>query len=383
MKISTMLSALSALGADYYTGVPDSQLSPLCDYLISTYGFSPENHIVAANEGGAVGLAAGHYLATGRPAVVYLQNSGLGNIVNPVCSLVHEKVYSIPMVFIVGWRGQPGVNDEPQHIFQGEITRELLDLLEIPHAVIEKGTTEAEFTAMMEACGKQLAAGKQFAFVVTKGALESEGGQKHPRDRDYPLSREQALTAVINSCRPGDIFVSTTGKLSRELFELRERLHQGHGCDFLTVGSMGHSLMIAAGVATGHPDRRVFCLDGDGAVLMHQGAMAVAAAMRLENLTHVLFNNSAHESVGGIPTVGDQINFVAAAQAAGYHTAYRAETEEALYGCLTAVREKAGPHFLEIKINLKVRSDLGRPTTTPQENKRCLMRFLEKEGTGE
>lgn len=383
MKITTMLSALSALGADYYTGVPDSQLAPLCDYLVSAYGSSPERHIVAANEGGAVGLAAGHYLATGRPAVVYLQNSGLGNLVNPVCSLTHKKVYAIPMVFIVGWRGQPGVKDEPQHIFQGEITQKLLDCLDIPHVIVEKETTEAEFAGMAEACGKQLAAGGQFAFVIAKGALESGGTEKIRRNREFPLSREQALHAVIGSSRPGDIFVSTTGKLSRELFELREGLCQGHECDFLTVGSMGHSLMIAAGIAAGRPDRKVFCLDGDGAVLMHQGAMAVASSMHLENLTHVLFNNGAHESVGGIPTAGDWIDFVMAAQAAGYKTADRAETEEALRGCLAAVREKAGPHFLEIKINLEVRSDLGRPTATPQENKNALMRSLKGKGTRE
>lgn len=382
MKVSTMLSALSALGTDYFTGVPDSQLAPLCRYLVSVYGSVSEKHVVAANEGGAVSLAAGHYLATGHPAAVYMQNSGLGNIVNPVCSLIHEKVYSIPMVFIVGWRGRPGVKDEPQHVFQGEITRELLDLLGISNVVVEKETTDAEFEVMADECRRQLSAGRQFAFVIAKGALESEAGLSPLRKRDFRLSREQALSAVIGSCRCGDVFVSTTGKLSRELFELRERLHQDHGADFLTVGSMGHSLMIAAGIAAGCPERNVFCLDGDGASLMHQGAMAVAGAMRLENLTHILFNNAAHESVGGIPTVGDLTDFVVAARAVGYVSASRAETEDTLRDCLTAIQGKAGPHFLEIKINLEVRLDLGRPTTTPRENREALMRYLEGEEAG-
>lgn len=371
MKIYELLAALEA---DYYTGVPDSQLAPLCNYLLARYGIDPCRHVVAANEGAAVGLAAGHYLATGKYALVYLQNSGLGNIVNPVCSLIQEQVYAIPMVFIVGWRGQPGVKDEPQHIFQGQITRSLLDCLQIPHAVLGPATTSKQLDEMLICCRAQLAKKRQFAFLVEKGAFEEE---ERPRPRrDAPLSREQALCQVLNAAAGDALFVSTTGKLSRELYELRQKQDGGHGRDFLTVGSMGHSLMIAAGIAAARADHTVFCLDGDGAVLMHQGSMAVAASMRLSNLTHVLFNNAAHESVGGIPTVGDRIDFVQAAKAAGYRTACRTRTAQEICLCLREVAGQPGPHFLEIPVNLEVRGELGRPTSSPKQNKQELMQTL-------
>lgn len=375
MKIERFIQRISDLGVDCYTGVPDSQLSSLCDYLLEEFGLGNQKHIVAANEGGAVALAAGHYLATGHPALVYLQNSGIGNIINPVCSLIHSEVYAIPVVFVVGWRGQPQTKDEPQHVFQGKVTRELLKCVEIDNVVIAAETSDEEFEAMLAECSEHLKAQRPFAFVVSKGAFEEY--KKKKAHRDYPLSREQAVKIVTDFDEGNSFYVSTTGKLSRELFEVRKRNGQAHEKDFLTVGSMGHSIMIALGIASAHPQRQIFCLDGDGAAIMHMGSAAIAASSGSKNLVHLVFNNSAHESVGGIPTVGEKLDFVALARAMGYKTACRAEDEESLKQALREATVGTGPHFIEVVINLEVRKDLGRPTTPPLENRDAFMKQLQ------
>lgn len=373
MKIEYLLDEIEKLGVDFYTGVPDSQLRALCDTLMSRYGIGP-NHVIAANEGAAVGLAAGHYLATGKPAVVYMQNSGIGNAVNPVCSLVNDKVYAIPVLFIVGWRGEPGVHDEPQHIYQGEITRELLDCLGIQNYVISKDTTPEELSGYFSKIEAEFALGHQCALVVRKGALETDEKLKY--ENDYPLSREDVVKLFVEHMHERDIVVSTTGKLSRELFEAREERGEGHEKDFLTVGSMGHSSMIAMGIAREKKDRRVFCLDGDGAVLMHMGSLAVAGSTRMANFVHVLFNNGAHETVGGMPTVSAKVDYLNIARACGYENIFTAETKEEVTELFEKFEQIQGSVFVEVKTNLLSRADLGRPTTTPIQNKEAFMDFL-------
>ncbi len=373
MQIKYLLDEIEKLGVSFYTGVPDSQLRALCDTLMSRYGIG-EKHVIAANEGAAVGLAAGHYLATGNPAVVYMQNSGIGNAINPICSLVNDKVYAIPVLFIVGWRGEPGVHDEPQHIYQGEITRELLDCLGMQNYVISKDTSPEELAGYFSKIKEEFALGHQCALVVRKGALESDEKLKYAND--YPLSREDVVKLFVDHTDERDIIVSTTGKLSRELFEAREARGQGHEKDFLTVGSMGHSSMIAMGIAREKKERRVFCLDGDGAVLMHMGSLAVAGSAQLENFVHVLFNNGAHETVGGMPTVSEKIDYLEIAKACGYDNIYTAKTEEEVISLLEKIANAKGSVFAEVKTNLVSRADLGRPTTTPIQNKEAFMEFL-------
>lgn len=374
MKIEYLFEEIEKIGMDFYTGVPDSQLKAFCDTLMQRYGVG-ERHVIAANEGAAVGLAAGHYLATGNPAVVYMQNSGIGNAVNPICSLVNDKVYAIPVLFIIGWRGEPGIHDEPQHIYQGEITREILDCLNIKNYVISKETTEEELRADFDEIRKEFAVGHQCALVVRKGALETEIKMKY--ENDYPLSREEVVNIFVDNMREEDIVVSTTGKLSRELFEARENRGQGHEKDFLTVGSMGHSSMIAMGIAREKKDRYVFCLDGDGAVIMHMGSLAVAGSNKMRNFVHVLFNNGAHETVGGLPTVSESVDYPKLAQACGYENIFTAKTKEEVKGLFEKIYSAEGSVFVEIKTNLISRSDLGRPTTTPVQNKEAFMTFLE------
>ena len=269
MKVEK-LTAL--LGADFYTGVPDSQLKALCNYLMGTYGIDPKHHVIAANEGNCTALAAGYHLATGKVPVVYMQNSGEGNIINPVASLLNEKVYGIPMIFIIGWRGEPGVHDEPQHIYQGEVTLKLLEDMGIASYVIGKDTTDEEVEAAMAGFAPLLAQGKDVAFVIRKGALTTD--VKVAYANAYTMRREDVIRHIID-VTGNDPIISTTGKASRELFELRTARGESHRHDFLTVGSMGHSSSIALGVAAHQPDKKVWCIDGDGAILMHMGAMAV------------------------------------------------------------------------------------------------------------
>jgi phosphonopyruvate decarboxylase len=376
MDIDLFLSKLQSLGIEQYFGVPDSQLSPLCDRLYAQYG-NHGQHIVAANEGAAVALAAGHYLATGKPALVYMQNSGIGNIVNPVASLLNGAVYAIPSVFVIGWRGEPGVKDEPQHIFQGEITLSLLDVLNIPYFVISKDTTDDDFINYVQQAAEHIEKGEAVAFVIRKNALSSEKSVEYCNDRC--LTRENALAVIAGSAGAEDVFVSTTGKASRELYEIRERLDEGHARDFLTVGSMGHASMIATGIALSKPDRRIWCLDGDGAMVMHLGSALVLAKTRCLNLVHVVMNNGAHESVGGMPVAGGQADLTAIARAMGYTECFCVENAEELRRCVTGVHSAKGPIFIEVMISIESRRDLGRPTTTPQENKAAFMRFLSKE----
>lgn len=370
MKIDFLTSLL---GADFYTGVPDSQLKALCNYLMDKYGIDPQHHIIAANEGNCTALAAGYHLATGKVPVVYMQNSGEGNIINPVASLLNDKVYAIPMIFIIGWRGEPGVHDEPQHIYQGKVTLKLLEDMDIAFFVVGKDTTEAEAKEVFRNFREVLQAGKQVAFVIRKGAL-TEAPKMEYRNENKMVREE--IIRHIAAVSGRDPVISTTGKASRELFEIRAADGQGHGTDFLTVGSMGHASSIALGVALQKPGTRIWCIDGDGAVLMHMGAIAVIGANRPKNLIHIVINNGAHETVGGMPTVAGQTDLVAAAKACGYPNAVGVDNFEDLDRELAVAKERGELSLIEAKCSIGARDDLGRPTTTALENKENFMKTL-------
>ena len=371
MKVGTFTEIL---GAEFYAGVPDSLLRPLCDYLMDAFGTDPRRHMIAANEGNAAALAAGYHLATGKVPVVYLQNSGEGNLVNPAASLLHRQVYGIPVIFVVGWRGEPGVHDEPQHVYQGAITLKLLEDLGIPAFVIGPETGDEEVREAMAGFRPLLAEGRDAAFVVRKGGLTY--GKKRTYRNGYGLRREEAIRQIARAAG-GDPIVSTTGKASRELFEIREALKQDHSRDFLTVGSMGHASSIALGVALHRPQERVWCLDGDGALLMHMGAMAAIGQGRPRNLIHIVLNNAAHESVGGLPTAAGGLDIPAIARACGYPCALTAETAGALDEALREAKVRQDLCLIEVKCAIGARPDLGRPTTSPQENKRAFMERLQ------
>ena len=314
---------MEILGADFYTGVPDSQLKALCTCLMSRWGIDPQHHIIAANEGNCAALAAGYHLATGKVPVVYMQNSGEGNIINPAASLLNEKVYGIPVIFVIGWRGEPGVHDEPQHIYQGEVTVKLLDTMGIASYIVGRDTTEEELEQAMADFRARLAEGHDVAFVIRKEALTCDAKVKYHNDNQ--MVREEIIRHILTATGD-DPVVSTTGKASREVFELREARGEGHGRDFLTVGSMGHSSSIAMGVALQKPGTRVWCVDGDGAALMHMGAMAVIGQTNPKNLVHIVINNGAHETVGGMPTVAAGLRLTEVAKACGYEKVLHADT---------------------------------------------------------
>lgn len=364
-------------GIDCFAGVPDSLLKNICAYI--TDHCDAAHNIIAANEGAAVGIAAGHYLATARPACVYMQNSGEGNVINPLASLTDPEVYNIPVLLLIGWRGCPGVHDEPQHVKQGKVTTGLLNTMGINYDVLSKEEEKAEkqIAKAVEALKKK----DVYALVIEKDTFEDYKLQNVVKN-DLTMSREEAVQTVAAALGEKDCIVSTTGMISRELFEYRTSMNQGHERDFLTVGSMGHASQIALGIAMAQPERRVWCFDGDGAAIMHMGSMAIVASKMPQNYVHVIFNNGAHDSVGGQPTVGLQIDLPAVAKAVGYKTAVsvtsKEELEEELSTLNSQVSTVGGPLLLEIKVKKGNRKDLGRPTTTPVQNKEALMKFLEQ-----
>ncbi len=370
MKVERFVEILNS---DFFTGVPDSQLKALCNYLYKTYGIDSAHHVIAANEGNCVALAAGYHLATGKTPIVYMQNSGEGNIINPVASLLNDKVYAIPMIFVIGWRGEPGVHDEPQHIYQGEVTLKLLDDMDIANFVIGKDTTDEEVASKMTEFKDILAKGKDVAFVIRKGALSYD--EKVNYSNAYTMKREEIIRHIVEVSKD-DPIVSTTGKASRELFEIREANGQSHKYDFLTVGSMGHASSIALGVALNKPDRKIWCIDGDGAVLMHMGSMAVLGSNKPSNMVHVIINNGSHETVGGMPTVASDIDLVVIAKACGYPNAIAVDNFEDLDKELKNAKDRKELSLIEVKCSIGAREDLGRPTTTALENKENFMKYL-------
>ena len=372
MKVEKLVEILNS---DFYTGVPDSQLKSLCDYLMNVYGIDPKHHLIAANEGNCVALATGYHLATNKVPVVYMQNSGEGNIINPVASLLHEKVYNIPMIFIIGWRGEPGISDEPQHIYQGEVTEKLLCDMDIRSFVVRKNTTEDELTLKMDEFRKELENGKNVAFVIAKGALQYD--EKVVYQNNNVMSRENIIKHIVEVSKE-DPIVSTTGKASRELFEIREGKEQSHKYDFLTVGSMGHSSSIALGIALNKPETKIWCIDGDGAMLMHMGAMAVIGSHSPNNLVHIVINNGAHETVGGMPTVLSSVDVVGIAKACGYKYVVSVEDFENLDEELKKAKSSTCLTFIEVKASIGARENLGRPTTTTLDNKHSFMKYLQE-----
>ena len=371
------IEALREKGIDCFAGVPDSLLKNICAYI--TDHFDSAHNIIAANEGAAVGLAAGHYLATGQPACVYMQNSGEGNIINPLASLTDQEVYNIPVLLLIGWRGRPGVHDEPQHVKQGKVTTGLLNVMGVNYEVLSKEEDKA--AKQIDKAARALANKEVFALVIEKDTFEDYKLQ-NVEVNDLTMTREEAIQTVAAALGEKDCIVSTTGMISRELFEYRAAMNQGHERDFLTVGSMGHASQIALGIALAKQDRKVWCFDGDGAAIMHMGSMAIVANKAPKNYVHVVFNNGAHDSVGGQPTVGLKIDLPAVAKAVGYKAAISVSNKEELKKELSTLNSQlstlGGAILLEVQVRKGNRKDLGRPTTTPIQNKDALMDFLKK-----
>lgn len=354
----------------FFAGVPDSLLKDFCGCL-NEQGLE----ITCANEGNAVALAAGYHLASGRIGVCYFQNAGLGNAFNPLASLAHPEVFSVPQLLLIGWRGEPSTIDEPQHQVQGRVTLPTLDLLGIDYAILSSEPNQAA-QQVAEAVAYMNDHSSPYALVVKRGIfaehdLAVNGNQKNL------ASREAALGEVILAFGSTTRLIATTGKLSRELFELRTATNQGHASDFLTVGSMGHASSIALGIALQRTDQPVACLDGDGAALMHLGALATIGSQAPTNFHHVLFNNGVHDSVGGQVTSGPEVDFPAVAGACGYHWVGRALTCNEIKDRIEEMLTIPGPTFLDVPVKKGARRDLGRPTCDPKTSKREFMNGLQ------
>lgn len=372
INTADLYNLLTENNVNCFCGVPDSLLKDFCAYI--TENTDNKHHTITANEGNAIGLAAGHYLATGNPALVYMQNSGIGNCVNPLLSLTAEEVYNIPLMMFIGWRGEPGKKDEPQHIKQGKVTDKLLEVMGIKYSIMPDNFEDAK-SLINKAFQYMKDTNCPYAFIIRKGTFEKYT-LKNKKISPYELKREDAIDAVIKHLTAKDIIVSTTGHISREVYETRNRLKQSHKQDFLTVGSMGHSSSIALGIALEKPDRNIYCFDGDGAFLMHQGAITINATKELTNLKHIVFNNEAHDSVGSQPTAMYKENLSKVALDCGYKKSYSVSSLDELQRILPTFINDDGTSLLEIKVKCGAREDLGRPKEKPQENKKIFMENL-------
>lgn len=366
--------SLIANGTDFFAGVPDSLLKNFCAYI--TDNAPADKHIISANEGSATALATGYHFATGKIPLIYMQNSGEGNMINPLLSIVDPDVYSVPMMIVIGWRGEPGVHDEPQHVKQGKVTCDLLDAMKIPYSILgADNCNKCLDKALAKAYEYIKANNAPYALVIKKGTFEDYALQNNTTV-EADMSREEAIEKIMLSAPETAAFVSTTGMASRELYELRDKHGQGHSKDFLTVGGMGHASQIALSIAMQKKDRLIYCIDGDGASIMHMGGMATIGTRNPSNMVHIVLNNGAHDSVGGQPTVGRQIDLCGIAKACGYGNVVKASTKEELDAILKDKNTFDKLTFIEVLVRKGARKDLGRPKTTPQENKKAMMEFL-------
>jgi len=373
MHPQDFFTQLQNQGISFFAGVPDSLLKDICAYI--TDHAPLHQHVICANEGGAVALGIGYHLATKKIPLIYLQNSGLGNMINPLLSLADEEVYSIPLLLMIGWRGEPGFKDEPQHVKQGRVMLKMLDAMEIPYSILDTDLEKSAAILTHAICDARQHH-RPHALVVRKNTFAEYKLSKDLKV-SLELSREEAIKQVVNALNERDVVVATTGMTSRELFEHRKGQNNKQMSDFLTVGGMGHALKVALGIALQNTKREVFCIDGDGAAIMHLGALAIIGTLACGNFKHVLINNGAHDSVGGQPTAGFDIDFQKIAMAAGYKNAMSVATLEELTGAMDTLKKNQGPQFLEIKVRKGARKDLGRPTLTPLENKQLFMNFLQ------
>lgn len=356
---------------NFYAGVPDSLLKSFCACVTDQLG--KDDHVITANEGAAIGQAIGYYLGTKKVPLVYLQNSGLGNIINPLLSLASNEVYGIPMMIMIGWRGEPGVKDEPQHIHQGRVMLDMLKAMDIPYIILEDNLQLAK-ESTINALNIAKKDSTPVAILVKKNTFS-----EYLYKNDSPfleMSREEAIITTAKKIPNNAAIISTTGMPSRELYEFRESSNAGHHMDFLTVGGMGHASQIAISLAKIQKNRPIFCFDGDGAALMHMGSFATIGQSDASNFNHIIFNNGVHDSVGGQPTVGFQIDFQGIASACGYKNTLKVQDFDELKSAIEFSIQNRGPNLIDVRVKPGNRKDIGRPKSSPQENKIEMMNYL-------
>lgn len=350
-----VFDTLSQHGVTFFTGVPDSYLNGFCNYALANM---PDQNIIAANEGNAVGIACGHYFATQEIPLVYMQNSGMGNVINPLVSLAEKDVYAVPMLLLIGWRGQGNTElNHPQHKLQGEITTGLLDVMHIPYSILTDD--DADFQTTIEKAIAYCRESRQpYGLIAPKGVMAA-AEKANNVDDVYPMSREETINVILDNMPEDTIYSATTGRATRELFFLRERRNETKAHDYLNVGSMGHASSVALGIAMAKPERKVVCLDGDSACIMHMGAMTMVSKVDVPNFIHIVLNNGAHESVGGQPSAGHKLDFTKIAASCGYATVGKAiENEAELIDALAKLRNCGKAAFIDCRIHKGINSKL-------------------------
>ncbi|MBO6266416.1 MAG: phosphonopyruvate decarboxylase [Acidaminococcaceae bacterium] len=349
-----VFNALAESGVTFFTGVPDSYLNGFCNYALAHCG---DRNVIAANEGNAIGIASGHYFASQEIPLVYMQNSGMGNTVNPLASLVDKDVYAVPMLLLIGWRGQGNTEpNHPQHKLQGEITPGLLELMHIPYTVLADGIDEFK-AAVIKAVAYCKEHRQPYGLISPKGVMAGE--KANNKDAVYPMSREEAIEVVLDTMPANTVYSATTGRATRELFWLRERRGESKKNDFLNVGSMGHASSVALGIAMAKPERHVVVLDGDSAAMMHMGAMTMVSKLHVPNFMHIILNNGAHESVGGQPSAGHKIDFTKIAEACGYQTVGKpVTTKKELVEAIKALKDCGRASFVDMRIHKGLSGEL-------------------------
>ncbi|MDA8720016.1 phosphonopyruvate decarboxylase [bacterium] len=366
---------LNSIGINFFTGVPDSLLKSFCGFVADNA--DTQHHVIAANEGGAVATGIGYHLATGNVPMIYMQNSGLGNAINPLISLADREVYSIPMIILIGWRGEPDFHDEPQHIKQGKIMLSMIDSMKLPCKILTGNFDEDK--EIVRLLTKEAIRNQTPVFLVARKGLFKPyqfSSQEQFDQIDNLPTRENLIIEILKALPKDTLVVSTTGMASREIYEIRDSNQAGHHLDFLTVGGMGHASQIAFGLSLHTDKKNIVCIDGDGAALMHLGSMAISGQFAKENFKHILLNNGAHDSVGGQPTVGFKIDFNNIANSFGYKCIENEGNDVTIL--IKKIINAQGPVFLELKSSLGSRKDLGRPSSTPQENKMLFMQNFKK-----
>ena len=338
----------------FCTGVPDSLLKPFLKNIKKVGKFK---HIQAVNEGNAVSLAAGWQTVSNKVPLVYMQNSGLGNAINPLISLTHSKVYSIPLVLLIGWRGEPNKHDEPQHIEMGKITLDILKLLNIKTIILGKKFSSHKVNELINYSIKNK---KVVAFLVKKEFFNNEGIKEKNNLNSNNILRYNFLETLVDEIEINTRIISSTGYTSRELDEIRKRKINSKGKDFYMVGAMGHTSIFSLGVAEA-TKKKIICIDGDGSMLMHFGSLFTIGQMKKTNLKYILLNNNCHESVGSQKTNINNVNINIISKGLGFQNYTKISNKKNMRILTKKFLNSKKSNFLEVRIKNISIENLGRP----------------------
>ena len=351
IKVDALINLLKKNNTNFFTGVPDSVLKELSSYLKNK-----RNHIIATNEGAAVSIGIGHYLSTKKIPCIYMQNSGLSNALNPLISIAHKKVYSIPLILVIGWRGSPRIKDEPQHNVKGKITQQLLKLLNIKYTVLKSNKDFAKFDKQIKYAKKSKSI---VACLIERGTLQKIIKSNSKKDF-YNLDKEFFLKKLLEELPSKSKVIASTGYNSRELMYLRKKFNFNNSKDFYMVGGMGHTSSVALGFSLSSKNK-TFCIDGDGSFLMHLGSIMTAGNFANKNFKYILLNNNTHDSVGGQSTNADNIDFDRLSKSLGFKKFYSIKKKQNLRKIIKNFIKINSPSFLEVKVTNSKIKKLPRP----------------------